>query len=229
MFRLVDADDTDAPAKKQMQAIRAERRYAHADEVVCSAAGMGDAFPAKCASFFEEHLHEDEEIRYVHVVVLDAGALVLFRPLQTPWCWLGWFRLVPSPRCFLFGSNRLTLLYSLSRSPRLAADASLLLFSAAHPRRYILDGSGYFDIRSPTDAWVRIVVTPGDMIVLPAGAYHRFTVDEAASVRAVRLFRDAPAWTPIARGAGLGEGDDLSCRKSYLASLAGGEGATAAS
>ena len=60
-------------------------------------------------------------------------------------------------------------------------------------------------------------------------AYHRFTVDEAASVRAVRLFRDAPAWTPIARGAGLGEGDDLSCRKSYLASLAGGEGATAAS
>ncbi|OSX70867.1 hypothetical protein BU14_0647s0007 [Porphyra umbilicalis] len=151
------ADDTDAPAKKQMQAIRAERRYAHADEVVCSAAGMGDAFPAKCASFFEEHLHEDEEIRY------------------------------------------------------------------------ILDGSGYFDIRSPTDAWVRIAVTPGDMIVLPAGAYHRFTVDEAASVRAVRLFRDAPAWTPIARGAGLGEGDDLSCRKSYLASLAGGEGATAAS
>jgi len=212
-----------------MEAIRAERRYAHADEVVCSATAMGDAFPAKCASFFAEHLHEDEEIRYVFVVVLGADALILFHPLQTHWCWLGWYWLVASPRCFLFCSNCLTLLYTLSRTPRLAADASLLLFPAAHHRRYVLDGSGYFDIRSPTDAWVRIAVTPGDMIVLPAGAYHRFTVDEAASVRAVRLFRDAPAWTPIARGAGPGEGDDLSCRKSYLASLAGGGGETAAS
>lgn len=58
-------DGSDTPAKRQMAAIRAERRYAHADEVACSAAAMGDAFPAKCAAFFEEHLHEDEEIRYV--------------------------------------------------------------------------------------------------------------------------------------------------------------------
>lgn len=59
------SDGSDTPAKRQMAAIRAERRYAHADEVACSAAAMGDAFPAKCAAFFEEHLHEDEEIRYV--------------------------------------------------------------------------------------------------------------------------------------------------------------------
>lgn len=59
------ADGVDTPAKRKMEAIRAERGYAHADEVACSAAAMGDAFPAKCAMFFEEHLHEDEEIRYV--------------------------------------------------------------------------------------------------------------------------------------------------------------------
>lgn len=58
-------DGSETPAKRQMEAIRAERGYAHADEVACSAAAMGDAFPAKCAAFFEEHLHEDEEIRYV--------------------------------------------------------------------------------------------------------------------------------------------------------------------
>lgn len=58
-------DGSDTPAKRKMEAIRAERGYAHADEVACSAAAMGDDFPAKCAMFYEEHLHEDEEIRYV--------------------------------------------------------------------------------------------------------------------------------------------------------------------
>lgn len=59
------SDGSDTPAKRTMEAIRAERGYAHADEVACSASAMGDAFPAKCAMFYEEHLHEDEEIRYV--------------------------------------------------------------------------------------------------------------------------------------------------------------------
>lgn len=99
---------------------------------------------------------------------------------------------------------------------------------AASPS-YILEGGGYFDIRSPADEWVRIAVTPGDMIVLPAGAYHRFTVDEGATVRAVRLFRDAPSWTPVPRGSGDGCGDGLSCRKMYVAGLGGGAAAVDAS
>ena len=44
--------------------------------------------------------------------------------------------------------------------------------------RYILDGSGFFDVRGRSDEWVRIKVERGDLIILPAGVYHRFIVDE---------------------------------------------------
>jgi cupin superfamily acireductone dioxygenase involved in methionine salvage len=48
-----------------VDALAGERGYKNRDEITVSPAKMGDAYEAKVKSFFDEHLHEDEEIRYV--------------------------------------------------------------------------------------------------------------------------------------------------------------------
>jgi len=69
-------------------------------------------------------------------------------------------------------------------SPALEAyEEKLAMFYAEHMHdddeiRLLLEGSGYFDVRDAADRWVRIELLAGDMISLPAGIYHRFTVDQ---------------------------------------------------
>lgn len=77
--------------------------------------------------------------------------------------------------------------------------------------RYILEGSGYFDVRDFDDRWVRIECKKGDMIVLPEGIYHRFTLDDKDYIKAMRLFVGEPVWTPLNRPV-----DDHASRQKYV-------------
>ena len=74
--------------------------------------------------------------------------------------------------------------------------------------RYILEGSGYFDMRGrhfcsvpgqptgtltvpehATESWIRCHMGVGDLLVLPAGIYHRSSLDTTNRVRTMRLFK----------------------------------------
>ncbi|XP_056446091.1 acireductone dioxygenase [Gadus chalcogrammus] len=80
--------------------------------------------------------------------------------------------------------------------------------------RYILDGQAYFDVRSVCNRWIRIAMGKGDLITLPAGIYHRFTLDQTNYTKAMRLFVGEPVWKAYNRPA-----DDFERRQQYVASL----------
>ncbi|XP_055331500.1 acireductone dioxygenase-like isoform X2 [Paramacrobiotus metropolitanus] len=124
-----------------LQNIPQASQCGYRDVVEISPEKMGDEFNKKVAIFFDEHLHTDEEVRF------------------------------------------------------------------------ILAGSGYFDVRDCDDKWIRIACERGDFIVLPAGIYHRFTVDGRKYIKAMRLFAGVPVWTPHNRGQAA---DQLPARDAYL-------------
>jgi 1,2-dihydroxy-3-keto-5-methylthiopentene dioxygenase len=62
--------------------------------------------------------------------------------------------------------------------------------------RFVLEGEGIFDIRSRDDRWMRVVVEPGDLIVVPKDRHHRFLLTDSKTIRCVRLFRDTSGWVP---------------------------------
>lgn len=83
-------------------------------------------------------------------------------------------------------------------------DAALAKFDPEHRHdddevRFVLEGEGVFDIRANDERWMRVIVEPGDLLVVPKGKHHRFELTALRTIKCVRLFKDPAGWTAIYR------------------------------
>jgi 1,2-dihydroxy-3-keto-5-methylthiopentene dioxygenase len=67
--------------------------------------------------------------------------------------------------------------------------------------RFVVSGAGIFDVRDEADRWIRIEVSAGDLIVIPARMHHRFYLTETRQIRCMRLFANHEGWAPLYREA----------------------------
>ncbi|MGK7888273.1 MAG: acireductone dioxygenase [Leptolyngbyaceae cyanobacterium] len=62
--------------------------------------------------------------------------------------------------------------------------------------RFILAGKGIFHIHPETGPVVAVVVSAGDLLVVPKGTKHWFHLGAERRVRAIRLFQNTSGWAP---------------------------------
>jgi 1,2-dihydroxy-3-keto-5-methylthiopentene dioxygenase len=80
--------------------------------------------------------------------------------------------------------------------------------------RFILAGRGIFFLhadRSGEDRVLSVEVGPGDMIRVPRGTTHWFTLCEDRRIRAIRWFQDTTGWTPHYTDSGVDESYEPVC------------------
>ena len=92
-------------------------------------------------------------------------------------------------------------------------EAMLARFDKEHTHsedevRFILAGRGIFFLALDNlDKGVASVeVHPGDMLRVPRGTRHWFTLCEDRRIRAIRWFQDTTGWTPHYTGSGIDQG-----------------------
>jgi len=76
--------------------------------------------------------------------------------------------------------------------------------------RFILAGRGIFFLHMG-DKVVSVEVGPGDMLRVPRGTTHWFTLCEDRRIRAIRWFQDTAGWTPHYTGSGVDQGFQPLC------------------
>jgi len=94
-------------------------------------------------------------------------------------------------------------------------EAMLARFDREHTHdedevRFILAGRGIFFLHL-NGRVVSVEVGPGDMLRVPRGTTHWFTLCEDRRIRAIRWFQDTTGWTPHYTGSGVDEGYQPLC------------------
>jgi 1,2-dihydroxy-3-keto-5-methylthiopentene dioxygenase len=99
-------------------------------------------------------------------------------------------------------------------TPNLEAMLSKFLREHWHEEdevRFVLEGRGVFFIHPREGDVFAIEVGPGDLIRVPRGTWHWFSLCAERRIRAIRLFQDPAGWTPRYTESGADAGYEPVC------------------
>jgi 1,2-dihydroxy-3-keto-5-methylthiopentene dioxygenase len=65
--------------------------------------------------------------------------------------------------------------------------------------RFIVQGEAVYDVRARDERWIRIWVSAGDLVTIPAKRYHRFLLGQQAGIEYVHIFEDRAALLSLFR------------------------------
>lgn len=71
--------------------------------------------------------------------------------------------------------------------------------------RFVIHGHGVFYIRPRAGALTAVEVEAGDLLRVPRGTWHWFTLCDDREIRTIRLFQDPSGWTPRYTDSGADE------------------------
>ncbi len=64
--------------------------------------------------------------------------------------------------------------------------------------RFTVDGSGVFTVVGDDQTLIQIVVTPGDLLIVPAKVRHYFELEKTAGkIKCIRIFKSPAGWDAI--------------------------------
>jgi 1,2-dihydroxy-3-keto-5-methylthiopentene dioxygenase len=81
-------------------------------------------------------------------------------------------------------------------------DQILAKFSPEHHHsedevRFTVQGEGVFEIAANPQGVLKFTAEPGDLIIIPKGRRHAFTLTEKKCIRCIRLFKTKTGWEAI--------------------------------
>jgi 1,2-dihydroxy-3-keto-5-methylthiopentene dioxygenase len=129
---------------------------------------------------------------------LNAQGILYFQLPTDPSSYQGHLDKVMKERDYV-AQDEVNMAPSLPNFEEMCNKFSIEHYHPGDEVRFLLSGSGVWEIRSLDDKWMKVEVEKADFITVPSNRYHRFYLTDEKKIQCIRLFKDNNGWVQVYR------------------------------